>query len=113
MPSLFTRILSGEIPGQILYQDDLCAVIRDIQPQAPQHLLIFPKKEIQGVAHAEAPDTQVLGHLLMVAARMAVEIGVASTGYRLVINDGRDGGQSVPHLHVHLLAGRPMLWPPG
>lgn len=113
MASLFTKIFNGEIPGKIVYQDELCGVLVDIQPQAPTHLLVIPKKEIVSVHHADETDQKLLGHLVLVAARMARELGVAEDGYRLIINTGRDGGQSVPHIHVHLLAGRPLHWPPG
>ncbi len=111
MASVFTKILRGEIHGEILYQDDLCAAIRDIQPQAPVHVLIFPKKEIRSVAQASAGDQEILGRLLLVAAQVARDLGISERGYRLVVNTGSDGGQTVSHLHVHLLAGRAMGLP--
>lgn len=113
MASLFTKIARGEIPGHIVHQDDLCFAIRDIQPQGPLHLLIIPRKEIVSIAAVSAEDQATLGHLMMVASQLAKEHGVAETGFRLVINTGADGGQTVPHLHVHLIAGRPLHWPPG
>ena len=113
MATLFTKILNGEIPGKILHQDEHCAAIADIQPQAPKHILIFPKKEIRSVADAAPEDKMVLGHLLMTAAKVARDLGIAESGYRLVINTGKHGGQTVDHIHVHLLAGRQMEWPPG
>lgn len=113
MPSIFTKIINGEIKGKIVYQDDICAVLVDIQPQAPTHLLVVPKKEITSVHHADAGDKNLLGHLLWAAAETARAQGFSEDGYRLVINTGKDGGQTVPHIHVHVLAGRPMTWPPG
>lgn len=113
MASIFTKVIRGEIKGEILHQDDLCAVIRDITPVAPKHLLVIPKKEIPSVADAKPEDQQLLGHLLLTAAKVARDQGFSENGYRLVINIGDDGGMTVPHLHVHLLAGRPLEWPPG
>lgn len=111
--SIFTKIINGEIKGTIVHQDDICAVLVDIQPQAPKHFLVVPKKEIISVHHATAEDKSILGHLLWVAAEVAREQGFAEDGYRLVINTGSNGGQTVPHIHVHLLAGRALSWPPG
>lgn len=113
MSSLFTKIFRGEIPGRILHQDEHCAVIADINPQAPSHLLVIPKKEIFSLATAGPEDQQLLGHLLLTAAKMARDLGVDSSGYRLVINVGEDAGMTVPHLHFHLLGGRRLTWPPG
>lgn len=113
MASIFTKIIEGEIKGTIVYQDDRCAVLVDIQPQAPKHFLVIPIKEIRSVADATPQDEQLLGHLLLVAAKVAREHGFADDGYRLVINTNVAGGQTVWHLHVHLLGGRPMTWPPG
>lgn len=113
MASIFTKVIKGEIKGEILFQDDLCAVIRDITPVAPKHLLVIPKKEIRSIADAKPEDQQLLGHLLLTAAKVARDLGFSEDGYRLVINIGNDGGMTVPHLHIHLLAGRSMSWPPG
>lgn len=113
MPSLFTKILNGEIKGHIVHQDEHCFAIPDIQPQAPIHLLVIPKKEIASISAAEPSDQQVLGHLLLTAKKLAQENGLSEDGYRLVINNGPDAGQSVDHLHIHLIGGRPMSWPPG
>lgn len=110
--TIFERILTGEIPATIVYQDDLCFAIRDIDPQAPVHILIIPKQVIPRIAEASEADEAVLGRLLRVA-RLVAEQEQLANGYRIVINNGRDGGESVPHLHVHLLGGRAMHWPPG
>ena len=111
--TLFTKILKREIPGTIVYEDERAFAIRDINPKAPTHILVIPKQVIPRVGDATASDEAVLGHLLTVAAGIARKEGVDKTGYRLAINHGRDAGESVPHLHVHLLGGRPMAWPPG
>jgi len=97
----------------ILHEDSLCVAFRDISPQAPVHILIVPRKAIPRVGLAVASDQQLLGHLLLVAGQVARSEGIADSGFRLVINNGQDGGEAVPHLHVHLLGGRPLLWPPG
>ena len=110
--TIFQRIIDREIPSQIEHEDEHCIVIRDIQPQAPVHLLIVPKKIITRVDQATAADETVLGHLLLAAQTVAKKLSLAK-GYRLVINNGPDACESVPHLHVHLLAGRQMTWPPG
>lgn len=109
----FEKILAGEIRATILYQDDLVFAVRDINPQAPKHALIIPKKPIPRIADATTEDQQVLGHLLLKAAEVANQLGLKEKGYRLVINNGEDAGESVPHLHVHILGGRHMSWPPG
>lgn len=111
--TLFERIISREIPAQIVYEDDLVLAIRDIKPQAPVHVLIVPKKPISRIAQAKPEDHKVLGHLLLKAAEVAAQLGLNQNGYRLVINNGPDAGESVPHLHCHILGGRPMAWPPG
>lgn len=110
--TIFSQIIEGKIPGNIEYQDDLCAVLHDIRPQAPVHLLIVPKKIIPRLSEAEASDSGLLGHLLLVAQEMAVRLQLEK-GFRIVINNGRQAGETVPHLHIHLLAGRPLEWPPG
>ena len=113
--TLFQKIIDREIPADIVYEDEFCAAFRDIQPQAPVHILVVPKKPIPRVGDAVAEDQAQLGALLLAAGKVAEAEGVRSTdkGFRLVINQGRDGGETVPHLHVHLLAGRPLEWPPG
>jgi len=113
MKTLFEKIVAREIPAQIVFEDDLVLAIRDIHPQAPTHLLIFPKKLVPRIAEATADDQKLLGHLLLKAAEVAEKAGLKNGGYRLVINNGADGGETVPHLHCHVLGGRPMAWPPG
>jgi histidine triad (HIT) family protein len=113
--TLFEKIIAREIPAQILYEDDLCAAFNDINPQAPIHVLIVPKKPIPRVGEALAEDQAALGALLLAAGKIAASLGVNSLdkGFRLVINHGKNAGEAVPHLHVHLLAGRGLDWPPG
>jgi histidine triad (HIT) family protein len=111
--TLFEKIRDQEIPAAIVHQDEQCTAFRDISPQAPVHLLVVPNKPIPRVGLAESGDQDLLGHLLLVAAEVARREGIAETGYRLVINNGPDGGEAVPHLHVHLLGGRKLKWPPG
>jgi histidine triad (HIT) family protein len=112
-PTLFARIIAGEIPADFLYQDELCVVIRDIKPQAPVHVLVIPREPLSGIQVTRDEDRELLGHLFLVARKIARDEGLADEGYRLVINAGEGGGQEVPHLHIHLLGGRQMLWPPG
>ena len=111
--TLFEKIAAREIPADIIYEDDLCICFKDISPQAPIHLLIVPKKPIIRIAEAEMDDQETLGHLLLTARKVAEQEGFAQAGFRTVINNGPDGGEAVPHLHLHILAGRPMTWPPG
>lgn len=111
--TLFEKIRDGEIPATILHRDDTCVAFRDIAPQAPVHVLIVPNKPIPRVGLADETDESVLGHLLCIAAEIARQEGISESGYRLVINNGPDGGEAVPHLHVHLLGGRKLDWPPG
>jgi histidine triad (HIT) family protein len=111
--TLFTRIIEGEIPGDFVHRDDHCVVLRDINPQAPTHLLVIPVKPLVGIQIAEEGDRSLLGHLLLVAKRVAEDEGLGPDGYRLVVNAGDHGGQQVPHLHIHVLGGRQMAWPPG
>lgn len=112
MKTIFQKIIDREIPAKIEYEDDRCVVLHDIQPQAPVHLLIVPKQVIPRVAEATAADEPAMGHLLLVAGTMAKKLGL-DQGFRLVINNGPHASESVPHLHVHLLAKRQMGWPPG
>jgi len=110
--TLFEKIVAREIPAQIVFEDDLVLAIRDINPQAPVHVLIFPKQPVPRIAEATPDDQKLLGHLLLKAAEVAKKLDLKS-GYRLVINNGADGGETVPHLHVHILGGRHLAWPPG
>ncbi len=110
--TIFQRIIDREIPATIEHEDEHCIVIRDIDPKAPVHLLIIPKQPIVRVSEATPADQAVLGHLLVVAGLVAKKLQLAG-GFRLVINNGRDASEAVPHLHVHLLAGRQLTWPPG
>jgi histidine triad (HIT) family protein len=109
---LFCRIAAGAIPATRVYEDELSLAFADINPQAPTHLLIIPRQHIASTAHAEEAHGPLLGHLIAKAAHIAREAGLGN-GYRMVINTGDDGGQTVEHLHVHLLGGRHMNWPPG
>jgi histidine triad (HIT) family protein len=112
MSTLFEKIIAREIPAKIEHEDDQCIVIHDINPQAPTHFLVIPKQLIPRVAEATAETQAVLGHLLLTAAAVAKKLNLEG-GFRIVINNGKDGGEAVPHLHVHVLGGRPMAWPPG
>lgn len=112
MASIFTRIIQREIPAAIVYEDELVIAFQDINPQAPVHILIVPKKEIATVNDVSAEDEQALGRLFTAAARIAAEKGIAASGYRLIVNTNHDGGQEVFHVHMHLMGGRrlgPML----
>ena len=110
---LFCRIASGEIPADEVYSDENVVAFRDIAPQAPTHILIIPRKHIASVNDLEPQDTELMGRLYQVAKDLASQEGVSEDGYRMVINAGADGGQTVFHIHLHLLGGRPMTWPPG
>ena len=110
--TVFERIVAREIPARIEHEDERCIVIHDREPQAPVHLLIIPKKAIPRLGEASSADEALLGHLLVVAGQVAAKLGL-KRGFRLVINNGADAAESVPHLHLHLLAGRQMTWPPG
>ncbi len=110
--TIFGRIIRGEVPATIVHDDDRCLAFHDVAPQAPVHVLVIPKRPIASLAEVEAGDADLLGHLVVVATSLARSLGLAD-GYRLVVNCGRDGGQSVDHLHVHLLGGRQLGWPPG
>ena len=110
---LFCRVAVGEVPAEFVQRDDRSVVIRDINPQAPTHLLVIPVEHIESLDDASQKDEALLGHLLRVAARVANAAGLAEGGYRVVINNGAGAGQSVFHLHVHMLGGRAMNWPPG
>lgn len=111
--TIFQKIIDREIPADILYEDERSLAFRDVNPQAPVHVLVIPKRAIASVASAQSEDASLLGHLLWVAAEVARGQGIEESGYRLNINHGNDGGQTVFHLHVHLLGGRALAWPPG
>ena len=111
--TLFEKIRDREIPADIVHEDGHCLAFRDISPQAPVHILVVPKKPVPRIAAADNDDASLLGNLLIAAAAVARQEGIADSGFRLVINNGRDGGETVPHLHIHLLGGRPLDWPPG
>ena len=111
--TLFEKICDKELPAEFLHEDDLCIAIRDISPQAPVHILVIPRKPIPRIDLASEDDRLLLGHLMLTAAVVARSEGFSENGYRIVINNGPDGGESFPHLHLHLLAGRQLEWPPG
>ncbi|GAU99126.1 hypothetical protein RvY_10170 [Ramazzottius varieornatus] len=111
-PSIFTRIMNKEIPGKFLHEDDQCVALQDVNPQAPVHFLVIPRTQLPGISYAKESDAAMLGHLLVVARKVAEEQGL-SNGYRVVINEGKFGCQSVPHLHIHVLGKRQLSWPPG
>lgn len=110
---LFCKMVSGDLAADFAHQDDRCFVIRDINPQAPTHLLVIPREHIESLDDASQKDEALLGHLLRMAARVANQEGQSDNAYRTVINTGAGAGQSIFHLHVHVLAGRPLNWPPG
>jgi histidine triad (HIT) family protein len=110
--TLFERIIAREIPAKIEYEDERCIVIHDIEPKAPVHLLIIPKRVIPRLAASKPADEALLGHLLVVAGELATKLKLEK-GFRIVANSGPDAGETIPHVHVHLLAGRPLTWPPG
>lgn len=111
--TLFEKIIAREIPADIVYEDDLCLCFRDISPQAPVHLLLIPKKPVVRIAATSTDDQELLGHLLLKVGEIARQEGYAEDGFRVIINNGPHGGEAVPHLHLHLLAGRQLQWPPG
>ena len=110
---IFCKIVAGEIPAKMIYEDDRAVAFRDLNPQAPTHALVIPRAHVASLNEASEADEALLGHLLHVAARVAREEGHADRGYRTVINTGADAGQTVFHVHVHLLGGRRLTWPPG
>ena len=111
--TIFKKIIDGEIPADIIHDDEHCLAFKDVAPQAPTHVLVIPKKEIPSLAELTAEDQALVGHILLVIKRLADDLGLATDGYRVVTNCGSDGGQSVNHLHFHLLGGRVLDWPPG
>jgi histidine triad (HIT) family protein len=110
--TIFGKIIRREIPADIVYEDDLCLAFRDVAPQAPVHILFIPKQPIINLDSAESDDHRVLGHMMLKVRTIAAQAGLTN-GYRVVTNVGEDGGQTVYHLHLHILGGRPMVWPPG
>jgi len=112
MTTIFSKVIRREIPADIVYEDELCLAFRDINPQAPTHVLLIPKKEIDSLSSANGADQALLGHLMLAAAKVARQLGVGDA-FRLVVNNGAEAGQSVFHLHLHILAGRTLRWPPG
>jgi histidine triad (HIT) family protein len=113
MPCIFCKITSGEIPSKMIYQDERLVVVEDINPAAPLHLLLIPRKHIVNTLDLQPEDDALIGHIHRVAARIARERGVAESGFRIVTNNNADAGQSVFHIHFHMLAGRGLTWPPG
>jgi histidine triad (HIT) family protein len=113
MSTIFSKIIAREIPARIIHEDEQCVAFHDVNPQAPVHFLVVPKKVIPRIGESTAEDEPLLGHLLFVAQTMAKQQGLGDSGFRVVINNGPDGGETVPHLHVHVLGGRPLAWPPG
>ena len=110
--TVFQQIIDGEIPADIVYEDDRCLAFRDVNPQAPVHVLVIPRKPIVSLAQLEDEDESLMGHLMVVSRRVALDMGL-DNGFRTIINSGQDGGQSVDHLHVHVMGGRRLEWPPG
>ena len=110
---IFCKIADGRVPAGLLHEDDVCVAFHDLEPQAPTHILIIPRKHLDSLAETNADDKETLGHLLLTAANIARDQGFADNGFRTVINTNADGGQTVFHLHVHLLAGRSFVFPPG
>jgi histidine triad (HIT) family protein len=111
--TLFEKLIARELPAKVVYEDELVLAFHDINPQAPTHVLVIPKKPVPRIAEAVPEDQALLGHLLLKAGEIARKLGLGESGFRLVINNGRDGGEAVPHLHVHILGGRALNWPPG
>lgn len=110
--TIFSKIIAKEIPAEIIYEDDFCLAFNDVNPQAPMHFLIIPKKPIEKISEAQPEDQALLGHLLLKAGEIAADQGYADN-FRLVVNNGEGAGQTVFHLHIHVLSGRPLNWPPG
>lgn len=113
MSTIFQKIIDREIPADIVYEDDLCIAFKDVNPKAPVHVLLIPKREIPRMSDVVESDKEVLGHLMVKAPEIAKDLGIQESGYRLVVNTNDDAGQSVFHIHIHILGGRKMNWPPG
>ena len=112
-PTIFKRFIDGEIPANVVYEDEQCLAFHDVTPQTPVHILVIPKKEIASIDDLSAEDEQLVGHLFLVIQQIAREQGLAENGYRVICNCGEGGGQTVFHLHYHLMGGRNLKWPPG
>ncbi len=112
MSTVFQKIIDKQIPADIVFEDERCLAFRDVNPQAPTHVLVIPKQPIRSLAEVDANSSALIGHLFVVVSQVAKQLGLSS-GYRTVINSGADGGQTVDHLHIHLLGGRQLGWPPG
>lgn len=110
--TIFQKIIDGEIPANIVHEDDLCLAFHDVSPQAPVHVLLIPRKPVVSLDQLTAEDAQLSGHLLNMIPQIAAKLGLTE-GYRTIINTGKDGGQTVFHLHIHIMGGRPLNWPPG
>lgn len=110
---LFCRIVARTIPSKIVFEDDVAVAFEDVNPQAPVHVLVVPRRHVGSIAELQAADAGLMGHLMVAGAAIAKQKGVSESGYRIVINTGKNGGQTVFHLHLHVLGGRPMHWPPG
>lgn len=110
--TIFKKIIDGEIPAEIVYEDELCLAFKDVHPQAPVHVLVIPKQEIPSMAHLKKDDQELVGHLMLTVGKVAKMLGL-DNGYRTIVNTGVEGGQTVDHLHLHLFGGRSMQWPPG
>lgn len=111
--TIFKKIIAREIPAKIVFEDETCLAFHDVNPQAPTHILVIPKKEIRSMAMVAPEDAGLLGHLMLKASEIAASEGIAEDGYRLVVNTNAMAGQTVPHLHIHILGGRALGWPPG
>ena len=111
--TIFSKIIRREIPAKIVHDDQHCLAFHDVSPQAPVHVLVIPKKPIESLDQIAASDAELLGHMWITIPQIARQLGLSENGYRVVVNCGREGGQSVDHLHFHILGGRPLRWPPG
>jgi len=113
MTTIFKKIIDREIPAEIVFEDERCLAFKDVDPQAPVHVLLIPKKEIPSFSHLSEEDNALVGHMMLKAGEIAQDLGLEKYGYRVVTNVGPHGGQTVFHLHFHILGGRPLAWPPG
>ncbi len=113
MTTIFSKIIDREIPAEIVYEDDMCLAFKDISPQAPTHILLIPKKEIPSLNDLKSEDGGIMGHLMLKVPEIASKAGISEDGYRIVVNTGENSGQSVFHIHIHILGGRKLEWPPG